>query len=212
MSQRTRVIRILLWIYPAIWRLEYGGELTHTLACRPLTLSIVFDVVRSGILQRVRCAEAWHIGGVVMAFWLIIGTGVNSIAPLSPRAYNYFFQLNWYIELAVGYVSVAWHAKNLSAAAWAAGKAALIGFLPECFLVALWAAGLVHPTILDMRGAPHLIGQGITDLCIRSEAAVSSFHELIGIPLTLLPALVVGFVGGVIARTVSAIRARFHKA
>lgn len=206
MTRRMKVIRILLYAYPAIWRVEYGSELAYTLARRPLTPSIVLDVTRNGILQRMRSAAAWQLGGIWMAGWLIFGTALNSVAPLSPWAYQHFFQLDLCVGFAVGYFSVSRHAQGLLRAAWASAKASIVGLLPEVLLAVFWAAGLVHPTVLGMNGAPVTLGHGITDLVFRSDVVVSPAELLLAVPLTFFPALVIGFAGAVTARIASALR------
>jgi hypothetical protein len=206
MSRKTKLIRMLLWAYPVRWRSEYGGELALLLARRPINLSIVVDVVRSGLWQRGRGAEAWQWGGFAMALWMVFGTVLNSIAPLSPFAYGHFFQVNLWICLLVGYLSVWHNGIGLRSAARAAGKAYLVGLIPEVLLTLFWAADLIHPTILNMNGSPHIIGHGITELCIRSEGRVSPSHLLVGLPVAALVGSITGLIGGALARANSALR------
>lgn len=206
MSRKAKLIRVLLWTYPVRWRSEYGGELALLLARRPINLSIVVDVVRNGSWQRVRCAETWQLGGFVMALWIVFGTVLNSIAPLSPPAYGFFFQVNLWICLLVGYLSVWRNGIGLRSAARAAGKAYLIGLVPEVLLTVLWAADVIHPTILNMHGSPHIIGHGITDLCIRTEGMVSPSRLLVMLPVAPLVGSVAGLIGGALAKAISVLR------
>ena len=207
MNKET-VIRILIRTYPTDWRLEYGDELTQVLALRPLTLSIAGDVAINGIWQRVRYAEAWQLCGAGMALWLIVGTALNSISPLPQWAYNHFFQLDPLMCLAIGYVYVSHHAKGVFAAALAAGKASLVGILPEVLLAILWATNLVHPTILSMSGTPSTIGHGITDLCFRKDGIMSPAEMLaemlLLVPFNVLIAFLIGLIGAAIAKSISA--------
>jgi hypothetical protein len=83
MNQRVRVVQLLLRAYPPIWREKYGEELVTILEDRSLTL-IVRDVFQNGLLQRARYAEAWQVGGIALAIWLIAGTALNSIRAISP--------------------------------------------------------------------------------------------------------------------------------
>ncbi|MGA2252014.1 hypothetical protein [Terracidiphilus sp.] len=205
---KDAIIRLLLRIYPRAWRLEYGEELSAILAGRPFTPLILGDVVVSGAWQRFRYAEMWQVGGVALALRLIIGTAANSLSPLSPAAYHHFFQINWIAELAIGYLYVARYSRHPVAAAVASVKASLVGLIPELLLAALWAANLIHPTILGMNGSPHIYGHSITDLCLRTEAAASPATLLMAIPVTVISAFLAGFAGASIATGVSLARRR----
>lgn len=207
MSKDT-IIRLLLYTYPRAWRSEYEEERSAILADRPFTPSIIGDVVLSGVRQRLRHAEAWQICGAALALKLIAGTVVNSLSPLSRSAYNHFFQINLIVEMAIGYIYGAHYSKHPAAAALASTKASLLGILPELLLAALWAANLIHPTILGMNGSPHILGHGITELCMRTEATASPAKLLIAIPVTVVPAFLLGFAGATSAKGVSAARRR----
>ena len=206
MTGRVQAARILLRAYPASWRDRYGEELATILEGRSLTLPIVLDVLRNGLLQRIRCAEAWQTGGIVLSTWLVVGTALNSVRPFPGWAYDLFWQFDSCILMAIGYLSVSRDGKSLLAAAVATGRAALVGIIPELVLGVLWMAGLVHPTILQPNGSPMILGHGITDLCIRAGVAVPPTHVLL-VPLAAaIPAAVVGALGAMAARFVSAFR------
>jgi hypothetical protein len=82
-------------------------------------------------IQRIRGDRVWKYGGAVMALGLIVGTVVNSIKPLSPRAYNSFFAFECLIEVTVGYISASRYTQGLIAAAlWHARS-----FVPARLLV-----------------------------------------------------------------------------
>jgi len=207
---KDAIIHLLLSIYPRAWRSEYGGELAAILAGRPLTLSIIADVVLCGVWQRFRYAKVWLVGGTALALWLIIGTAINSVSPLSRSAYNGFFEMNWMAELAIGYICVSRYSRGPAAAALTAAKASLIGIIPELLLAALWATNVIHPAILDMNGSPHIHGHGITDLCQRTEGTASPVTLFIGVPITtVIPAFLFGFTGAAVARGVSMTRRLF---
>jgi hypothetical protein len=204
MTRRVQAARILLRAYPANWRDRYGEELATILEGRSLTLPIVFDVLRNGLLQRIRGAEAWQTGGIVLSTWLVVGTALNSVRPFPRWAYDLFWQFDICIVMAIGYLSVSRNGKSLLAAAVATGKAALVGVTPELILGGLWMAGLVHPTILQPNGSPMILGHGITDLCIRAGVAVPPTHMLL-VPLaSVIPSAVAGALGAMTARFVSA--------
>jgi hypothetical protein len=204
MTGRVQAARILLRAYPADWRDRYGEELATILEGRSLTPPIVFDVLRNGLLQRIRGAEAWQTGGIVLSTWLVVGTALNSVRPFPRWAYDLFWQFDICIVMAIGYLSVSRDGKSLLAAAVATGKAALVGVIPELFLGGLWMAGLVHPTILQPNGSPMILGHGITELCIRAGVAVPPTHMLL-VPLAaVIPSAVAGALGAMTARFVSA--------
>jgi hypothetical protein len=202
----NKTIRILLRAYPADWRREYGDELAAVLEAAPITLSTIRDVLRNGIVQRIRGAEVWQTGGIALAAWLILGTALNSIRPFPAWAYNLFWQLDLCIALIIGYLSASRDRKSYLAAAVSTGRAALIGISPELLLGRLWAAGLVHPTILQSDGTPIVIGHGITDLCMRAGVAVPPSHVLIAALVWTIQGAIAGALGASASQFVSAFR------
>jgi hypothetical protein len=57
----------LVRLYPRAWRTEYGDELRTLLCDQPLTVGVVFDVVRSAFWQRVRAnVPAMSLGGACL--------------------------------------------------------------------------------------------------------------------------------------------------
>jgi hypothetical protein len=215
MNRRMRITRALMCVYPKAWRSEYGSELASTLYRRPLTAIVIIDVLRSGIWQRLRYAAPWQLGGVTLMIWMAFGTALNSVAPLSPSAYNRFFDINFLIYFLVGYRTALRSNETLRAAAFASGKAAFIAILPEIFVLSLWAAKLIHPTVLDLNGSPSIIGSGFTDFYFRlSKGVPVNLPEmLIVMPLVcLLPAMFTGYVGAVTSKTISAFRAGLNRA
>jgi len=203
---RDTIIRLLLRIYPRAWRSEFEEELGAILRDRPFTPSTIGDVVLCGVRERLRYAEVWQIWGAALALWLTIGIIANSLSPFSRAAYEHFSLPEGIVALAIGYIYVARYHRHPAAAALASVKASLLGIIPELLLAALWAANLIHPTILDMNGSPHLYGRGITELCVRTDATVSPATLLLVVPLTGLAAFLSGLVGATVAMGVSAAR------
>jgi hypothetical protein len=206
MNQRVRVVQLLLRAYPPIWREKYGEELVTILEDRSLTLAIVRDVFQNGLLQRARYAEAWQVGGIALAIWLIAGTALNSIRAFPQWGYDLFWQIHLGTALVIGYISVARDRKSQLASAIAAGRASLVGITPELVLAALWMAGLVHPTILQLNGSSMVVGHGITDLCIRADVKIPPTHLLLTPLATAIPGLIAGWVGAGAAQFVSGFR------
>jgi hypothetical protein len=211
MTKRAKAVRILLHAYPEGWRTKYGEELASILESRRLTPPIIRNVLQNGLLQRFRHAEVWQIGGIALASWLIVGTALNSIRAFPEWAYNLFWQLDFSIALLIGYLSVWRDGKSRFAAAIATGRAALVGITPELVLGALWAAGLVHPTILQSNGSPIVEGHSITDLCIRAGVAIPPTHVLIAPFAAVIPGMVVGALGAAAAQFAFGFRERFRK-
>lgn len=206
MNERGRVAQLLLRAYPRVWRENYGQELVTILEDRPLTLAIIRDVFQKGLLQRARYAEAWQIGGIALAIWLVAGTALNSIRAFPQWAYDFFWQINVYTTLVIGYISVVRDRKSRLAAAIATGRASLVGIIPELVLAVLWMAGLVHPTILQLNGTPIVVGHGITDLCIRAGVKIPPTHLLLAPLATVIPGVIAGAVGAAAAQFVSGFR------
>jgi hypothetical protein len=215
MNRRMRITRALLCVYPRAWRSEYGSELASTLYRRPLTALVVIDVLRSSIWQRLRYAAAWQLGGVVLMIWMIFGIGLNSVAPLSPSAYNGFFYIDFLIYFLVGYRTALRSNETFRAASFASGKTAFIGIVPEIVILSLWAAKLIHPTVLDLNGSPSIIGSGFTEFCFRLSKGVpvNLPQMFVAMLLVCLPtAMFIGYVGAVTSKTVSAFRTGLHRA
>jgi hypothetical protein len=137
---------------------------------------------------------------------MIFGTALNSVAPLSPSAYNRFFDINTLIYFLVGYRTVLRSNETPRSASFASGKTALVGILPEIFVLSLWAAKLIHPTVLDLNGSPSIVGSGFTDFGFRLSKGVpvNLSHMFVSMPLVcLLPAMMTGYVGAVMSDTIS---------
>lgn len=68
--------RFLLRSYPASWRAEYGSELEEVLSRRPFRIGIVFNVVWSGLTERMRQPFSrfafYSLVGSVAAFFLSV--------------------------------------------------------------------------------------------------------------------------------------------
>jgi hypothetical protein len=93
MSTKQRIVTALLRLYPAAWRAEYGPELTDILLARPLSPSVIGDVLWSGLRHRAQAVEPATILGlasmsvVLTGFVLTGGTyGRNWMAVLQPTS------------------------------------------------------------------------------------------------------------------------------
>ena len=79
---RRLVAALLIRVYPASWRREYGDELRGLLEARPIGPAIVLDVIAGGARQRLRMTAPATILGVVSA--LLVTAGVV----LTPTGYG----------------------------------------------------------------------------------------------------------------------------
>jgi hypothetical protein len=82
MTIKERIVSTLLRIYSASWRHEYGGELSHLLLIRPLSVAAFVDVLWNGARQRVRSFEPSTIIGLAAMLVIIAGFAQNIVAPL----------------------------------------------------------------------------------------------------------------------------------
>jgi hypothetical protein len=81
MSIRHRLITVLLGIYPAQWRREYGGELKDLLLTEPLGLGTIGDVVWNAVCERLRSLEIATVFGLVAMVAILMTLSWNIAAP-----------------------------------------------------------------------------------------------------------------------------------
>jgi hypothetical protein len=79
---KNRLVTVLLRVYPAPWRAEYGSELAELMRMRALSLRIIVDVLWNGVLQRILTAEASTLLGLAMMLVIFGGLVWNIAAPL----------------------------------------------------------------------------------------------------------------------------------
>jgi hypothetical protein len=70
---RGSFVAVLLRLYPAAWRSEYGLELTDVLLARSLGLAVVGDVVWNGLKLRARTLEPHNILGLASMAAVLTG-------------------------------------------------------------------------------------------------------------------------------------------
>lgn len=73
MTRRTWVIALLLWLYPAAWRRQYGGELRDVLERTPLTFATAVDVVHAAAWQHLRSLTPGTILGLACIVLFLAG-------------------------------------------------------------------------------------------------------------------------------------------
>jgi hypothetical protein len=77
MSARSRLVSVLLRVYPPEWRAEYGPELAGILERGPLGVGPVADLLWSGVRQRAKVAEPATLCGLVAMLIIGVGVGMN---------------------------------------------------------------------------------------------------------------------------------------
>ena len=80
MKGRRLAAALLLRLYPAAWRREYGAELADILEARRLRPLVIADVVWNALCQRVRVAQPSTILGVV-SMLVIVSPVIASSGP-----------------------------------------------------------------------------------------------------------------------------------
>ena len=136
---KTSIVKALLGLYPRAWRREYGPELIDILLRRPLTASVIANVLSNGLRQRVVAAEPSTILGLALMPWAAYGLlhdqGIVSIQTS-----------NLYVLILIG--CGVWahlrHGGELSRSGRAAVKLSCIAGLPAMQAGLLMLAGVVH--------------------------------------------------------------------
>ena len=206
MNTKDRIVRALLFLYPAEWRREYGPELTDLLQSRPLNARTIADVLFGGLRQRARSAEPWLILGTAALFviagqfaWSLAtatggGDGLTAlvrpsgmtfptytVVPMAGIEVGNGYQLDLYafLLLACGWWTAARHrCGTLSRSGFAAVKLTLLAGFP------IFIAGLMMLT--GARGTP------------------PSALEVMTAPVFMLPQhWLFGYMGGAMARPLS---------
>jgi hypothetical protein len=77
----TRLVSLLIRLYPKAWRNEYGAELADMLRARPVTVRVCGDVVTSALWQRTRTIQVSTWVGI--GFMLVVSGAIaaNIVAP-----------------------------------------------------------------------------------------------------------------------------------
>ena len=80
---KTKLVSLLMRLYPKAWRKEYGAELAAMLQARPLTARVCGDVVLSALWQRTRAIEAptWVGLGLMLAMTGAIAANIVDPPP-----------------------------------------------------------------------------------------------------------------------------------
>jgi hypothetical protein len=72
-GMRGSFVAVLVRLYPAAWRSEYGAELTDILLAHPLGPRVIADVLWNGLRQRARAVEPCTILGLASMSVILTG-------------------------------------------------------------------------------------------------------------------------------------------
>lgn len=204
MNGRRMFARVLLAIYPALWRREYGTELLDILVARPLSARVVLNVAWSGTWQRVRVVQpstvlglvalAAVVAGVVMSPTMYGHTWVAMVRPTSktwPTIEVTFLASEDYVLLMI--IGGAWtylrYGGPIRRSALAAVRMSLIAGFPVMLIGLLLLSGTVALTFSEPSSA------------LRAFVPGPSPIALLTAPIFRLPESAIwGAVGGAIAR------------
>ena len=173
MTFRERLARVLVNLYPADWKREYGEELLELLLARPLTGLVVLDVLWSGARLRIRFAEPSTALGLAALLVVLAGfvippfrfssTITDVLRPSDmtfPTVVVTFMVSQVYIALlmACGWLTERRHPCQRNRGGLAAMRMSLIAGAPVLVAGLLLAAGAIGVTFAGMGGIhPHPI-------------------------------------------------------
>ncbi len=122
---KRRFVSLLLCLYPARWRREYGPELEEMLLREPLGLATVLNLLWSGGRQQLRTGEPWLIIGLPLLALEFVALALADSGRYLPGAQY----LNWVarcLPLLIG----GWTAARSGKAGRAGMKFALLLYVP----------------------------------------------------------------------------------
>jgi hypothetical protein len=167
MNARPVFAALLLRLYPAGWRREYGEELRHILESQPMTAAIAVDVIASGLRLRVRSASPATILGLISMLLvasqlLLAPDGLGRYLPAAVRPSGMTFptlrmtllasEIYVYIGIACGYWTESRSPGSAARAGVAAMRMVLMGGSPVMLAGLLLAAGIADPALARVAG------------------------------------------------------------
>jgi hypothetical protein len=222
MRRADRIVAMLLRLYPAAWRREYGSELAEVLSHRPLSVRVVCDVAWNALGQRLRDADpALHLGLAVMA---IVATGVawNILVPVSAgRGLAAVLQdslktlptvvvtplasaLYVLVLVACGCWTQLGLRRSLSECGTAAVRLGAVAGIPVMLVGLLMLTGILHLRVVGPDAAPGTVSDiGLTFTYYTSHAHAPSALAVLTAPLFRLPeSWLWGMLGGRLGRAI----------
>ena len=157
---RGSLVAVLVLLYPAAWRSEYGAELTDILLARPLGPRVIADVLWNGLWLRARAAEPSTILGLVSILIVLAGFALGGgtfgrtwkILPAA-RVSFLFGGLFALLHFICGFWTYLRHGK-LSLSGWASMRTSLITGIPIVIAALLMLLGLVEVRLPDTTHIP----------------------------------------------------------
>jgi hypothetical protein len=192
---KSCIARVLVRLYPAAWRAEYGQEFADLLMARLMSPRAVANVLSSAVRQHVRSGAPWLLVGLPLAFFSLLGYAFPACTPPASPA------VSWGIIVILAGAG-AWSAvRRGNAGGGAAVKAALLWRAPGFTVAVLAALGILPIMVFGPRTFPNP-GLAIAWTCEAtpfSSWALIRFHVLV--PLLELPFIgVLGWFGGLLGR------------
>jgi hypothetical protein len=180
------MIHLLLRIYPAAWRVEYGDEFAALLLSKPLTAPIIANVILCGFRERLRQSDPAIFCGIAFTF-LFMCLGLFSIfRGGTSGVFLWFGDLLLIFVLAA--TVAAWSAcrrKSVLGSCWAALKAGYV-------LSILCAQIFFSDASRFFCSADGIPGCGITTLFFRSSLKPPLPAQLLVFFVPLLSAYLIG--------------------
>jgi hypothetical protein len=218
-----RIIAVLLRVYPASWRAEYGLELAELLHVRPLRLRIVGNVVWNGMRQRLRTADASTVFGLAMMLVVLVEFAWNIVSPLPhdfswtvllrdssitfPRVIVTLFRSELYawLLILIGCFTHVRHGGAIAQSGKAAVKASFLAGLPIMAAGVLMLFGILRVITLGPADMPtsfqqHGFAYTYYDALHQSPGSL----DILIAPLAALPQCWIwGLVGGGLGRWIA---------
>ena len=213
-SRKLRFVAVLVGLFPARWKREYGAEFADVLMSRPLDLPAVLDIVWNALCQQVRCGEPWLVAGV-SGLALHIAVLASNIAFPSPYAADSFRGgtlarvVACLLPFAIGYWTVL-RDPIQGHGGRAAIKSSLLTTWPFCVVAILYGMGVLKIIVLGPGDATSTFYEHGFAYTIYDHARRPIHWQ----PLFLLPFVelpfpgVLGWLGGLAARAQAGFRRR----
>ena len=222
MKLADRLVVMLLRLYPAAWRKEYGSELADVLSHRPLSVRVVCDVARNALGQRLRdAAPAVPLGLAVMAIvstsvaWNFMvpasaGRGVAAVLQDSSKTLPTVVvtplasELYVLVLVACGCWTQLRLRRSISSCGIAAMRLGAVAGIPVMLIGLLMLAGIVHLRMVGPDAAPAAVSDlGLTFTYYTSHAHAPSALAVLTAPVFRLPeSWLWGMLGGRLGRAI----------
>jgi hypothetical protein len=213
---KRRIVSVLLRVYPAGWRQEYGPELRDLLERLDFRFGTVANVVWNGMRQRLRATEPWLLIGLPIMLLTTFVYGVLIVAPppydpMSPglaRSAVSIISLAVFVSLPVGcgLWTVVRNGGTMSHAGRQTLKMALLIEAPSFVVYALILTGTLGVIAVGPGDAPTTILEHGFAITVGSPNGVlPNFGDLALFGgLAVLLRWFLGFVGGAFGSNVAA--------